>query len=74
MPITQMLDLLLAQPIQAMIPLAQITLPILPFAVCDTAKCKNADANLPCEIDCVASRVFRLFGAPVCPVVALASK
>lgn len=71
-PIAKVFDFCLAETIESVIPLAQIALSVLPFAVCDTGKSKNKDSALPGEVDGVSGGVFRFFIVCICPEVRLA--
>lgn len=58
MSISKIPDLSFAEAVEAMITLAQIALPILPFAVSYAAAGQDQDTNLATQIDGVSSRVF----------------
>ena len=74
MPIAEVLDLCLTETIESVVPLAQIALSVLPFAVCDSGKSKNKDSALTGEVDGVSGGVFRFFIVCICPEVRLAER
>jgi hypothetical protein len=68
MPITKIPDLSLAATVEAVIALAQIALPVLPFAVNNTTGCKDQDTDLSAKIDGMAVGILRCVFAGICPV------
>lgn len=57
MPISQVLNLCIRLALQTVIPLAHVTLPVLPLAVDDAEDSKQAHTDLTSEVDGVASWV-----------------
>lgn len=71
MPISQVLDLRCSLAHQAVVSLAQITLPVFPLTVEDSKNGEKADANLATQVDCVADWVpWRILGS-ICPAIVL---
>lgn len=69
MPVTQVFDLSIGQSIEAMISLAEFSLPVFPFAVCNTRKCEHKNSDLSTKIDCVPRGVsWRIFHC-ICPTI-----
>lgn len=59
--------------VEAVVALAKITLPVLPFTVDDTENGKNEDADLTAKIDGMACRVLGGISCNVCPSSVLAN-
>lgn len=72
MSVSQILDLRIVQPIKTMIPLALITLLILPLTVQNTANSQEADSDLSCKIDGVSLVVPWAVRFYICPASRLA--
>lgn len=70
-PIAQISDLCFTQFVQAVIALAQVALPILPFTINDAATGENQNADLTAQVDRVANWVLWPVSASVCPIYEL---
>lgn len=69
MPISQLVLLLLGEPLEPVVPLAGRTRLVLVHAVEDAKEREAQRADLPAQVDGVAGEVFGGFGADVGPSV-----